>query len=332
MYAKDAVWVEKYRPDSLDEIRGNAKETKRMKQWVGDPSMPNVLLYGPQGTGKTAAAVAFAKDKYGDDWQNHMLQLNASDDRGIDVVRKQIKQFASQGGVMGGHGFNIVLLDEVDHMTRQAQPAMRRVMEDYSDRTRFFLLCNYPNKLIDPIQSRCAPLNMSPLSDGQIMDLLKEIASEEGLEYEENQLRIIVGEAEGDARKAIHTLQSAVIDDVVADDALDALVQLVSTEDVNAMVDDAINGEMDSAMNKFDDLIAEGIGPQQIADEIDKVIFGLDLPEDSKSLLFDKNADFEWRVVNGANPEIQGHALLQDLRVARHVSYRNYQEDHEETI
>lgn len=325
MYARDAIWVEKYRPESLDEVRGNEKEIWRLQEWVDDPAMPNVMLHGPQGTGKTAAAVAFCKVKYGEDWRNHLLQLNASDDRGIDVVRKQVKKFASEGGVMGGHGYNIVLLDEVDHMTRQAQPAMRRIMEDYSDRTRFFLLCNYPKKLIDPILSRCATLKISPLDDDQIFDLLAEIASEEELEYDDDQLQRIVGQADGDARAAIHTLQSSVIDKAVHDDALDAIVTVIDGGEVEEIIDMALNGDMDNAMNRFDDLIAEGIGAQQIANEMDRVVADLDLPQDSKSLLYDKTADFEWRVVNGATPEIQGHSLLQDLRVARHVSLPNYQ-------
>lgn len=329
MYAKDAIWVEKYRPDTLDDIMGNENEVDRLKDWVDDPAMPNVMLYGPQGTGKTAAAVAFAKDKYGDAWNDHLLQLNASDDRGIDTVRKQIKGFASQGGVMGGHGFNIIMLDEVDHMTRQAQPAMRRVMEDFSDRTRFFLVCNYPNKLIDPIQSRCAPLNMSPLSDAQIMDLLKGVAENEELDYSENQLRIIVTNAEGDARSAIHTLQSATVDGTVTDDALDALIRLVDRQAVEEAVELAVNGDVKGAREQIDSLLQEGAGAQLLCNEFDAVISDLDMEADVQSLMIDKVADCEWRITHGTNPSLQFGALLADLRLARHTTLDNYRQAQE---
>jgi len=327
---QDAIWVEKYRPETLDQIMGNEKEIRRMQEWVDDPAMPNVLLWGPQGTGKTATAKAFCNEKYGDEWKNHLLHLNASDERGIETVRKKIKGFASQGGVMGEHDFNIVLLDEVDNMTRDAQPAMRTIMEDFHDRTRFFLICNYPNKLIDPLQSRCAPLHISPLRLDQIIDLLEKVAVNEDLEYTNDQLGTIARAADGDARVAIHRLQSATSDGVVVDDFMHAVTSLIERDSVEELVQTAINGDQATAMDLVDEFIKQGVDVQALCNEISEVLYEEyqdDLPADSLSLLDDKVADCEWRIIHGSNPDIQLRSLVTDLRMARHVSLNPYRED-----
>jgi len=322
--ASDEIWVERYRPDTLDEVRGNDAVVNRLKDYVSDDSMPNIMLAGQQGIGKTAAVVAFAKDKYGDDWQNHFLQMNASDERGIDVVRDKIKQFAELSTV-SDHQFKIIFLDEVDNMTRDAQPALRRVMEDYHDRTRFFLSCNYPNKLIDPLQSRCSVYYMSPLDSQQMLTLLKDIASQEGISYTEDQLEQIVRLADGDARTAIHTLQTSVQNGTVQDENLTALNAFPDKQEVRQIFDKALMGEHD-AMSDLDTLIASGIDTQSLCDLFLEVIREHDdLPEDARMKMMDSIGECEWRILNGSNPNVQFNSFLAKVRVARHLSLDNYE-------
>lgn len=323
--ADELMWTDKYRPDTLADIRGNDAVVSRLESWVSDERAPNVLLSGPAGTGKTSAAIAFAKDKYGTEWQNHFLQLNASDDRGIETVREDIKEFARLSTV-SDYQWKIVFLDESDHLTRSAQPALRRVMEDYSDVTRFILSCNYPNKLIDPIQSRCATLRMSRLDSETVQGMLEEVACSEGLDYATEQLDRIIRKADGDTRSAIHMLQSATVDGSVDDTALDALMSYPSEDEVREIFDMAVAGDHE-AMEMIDDLISRGVDEQAILDEILSVVKqSNDIPADAKMKLMDKIAETEWRIVRGSNPQIQLNALVANIRVARYLSLAPYQQ------
>ena len=316
------IWVEKYRPDTLDDIRGNEVLIDRLKLYVEDDTMPNILLSGRQGIGKTASVVAFVKDKYGEEWQNHFLQLNASDERGIDTVRNKIKNFARLSTV-SDQQFKIVFLDEADHLTRSAQPALRRIMEDYHDRTRFFLSCNYPNKIIDPIRSRCADFHMEPLDDEQIFDMIENISEEESVDYEFDQLEKIVQIANGDARSAIHTLQTAVEDGKVSDDTINALSAMPDYSDVREIFYHAVYGE-EEAMEKMEKLLNTGIDAHSLADIFLRVIKEAEVPEDARMKMIDALGTAEWRVLNGANTNIQYNAFLATVRIARHLTLPNY--------
>jgi len=307
-----------------DDIRGNEHVISRLKEYVDDDAVPNIMLAGQQGIGKTAATKAFVMDKYGDDWQNHYLQLNASDERGIDVVRDKIKEFARLSTV-SDYQFKIVFLDEADQLTRSAQPALRRIMEDFHDRTRFFLSCNYPNQIIDPIQSRCSTYFMEPLSDDQMLGLIEDIAHEKCVGYKDDQLEQIVRLADGDARTAIHTLQSSTVDGSVSDDALSALVAFPDKEDVEEIFEMALMGNHD-AMVKLDDLLASGIDVQSLCSLFMQVVKESDIPADARMKILDSLGDCEWRVVNGANPNVQFNSFLANVRVARHLSIPNYED------
>lgn len=689
---EEFVWTEKYRPDSLDGVRGNDVIVNRMKEWVDDKSMPNVLFAGPQGVGKTAMAVAFAKDKYGDDWKQHFKQLNASDDRGIDVVRDEVKSFA-QLSTVSDYQFKIIFLDEADalclppgtevitgypsspevkpieevaeegesipsvdfetnelqsdtgkvletgeaefyditfsdgrettasarhpffvvgddeelqeiqvqdlesgdkvadfndeigvtrceicedwtgnsrfcckecknkahsermsdpsfnntkgeerpdevtkkisdslsdgtmagennpnwngdwhgptmdevsnekyeewcsniseasqgkelteehkraiargvvesiygevpedytyeegyrssylpdegyveceicdeeckvggrdgiyvhhidgdrdnnddqnlmtvcpkchnmtchdvrerflepgweensnrpnptptadggrqevetvevesvefshegkaynitmegtpnfmlanglltHNTRDAQPALRRVMEDYSDRTRFFLSCNYPNKIIDPIQSRCTVFRVEPLDDDKLFSLLEDVATQQDVSYSPDQLDEIVQLTDGDARNAIHTLQSVVVDGKISDETLDVLAVYPNRESVEEVFTLALAGEQEEAMEQMDTILSRGVDPASLCNEfVHHIKTSGQLPEDAKVKMMDKVADTEWRILNGSKPQIQFNALIANLRVAQHLSLEPYRRDND---
>lgn len=328
MAAESELWVEKHRPKSLDEVIGHDSLVERLKTWTADETMPNLLLAGPQGTGKTALLTAFARERYGEDgWRNNVLELNASDERGIDTVREKIKQFARQGTALGSSKFKIVFLDEVDQMTGTAQPALRRIMEDFSDKTRFVLSCNYLNKIIDPLQSRCVVERIPRLSDAQVRQMLERILSKEKIDYDVDAMLKIVESVDGDGRRAVNTLQAACIDGELDRSAVSDLVSVVDREEIREIVDNATSGEYESAMKAIDNLIKDGVNPQQLTDAFLAEIKDRNFPGPMKAKMIDKVGECDWRLLNGANPNIHFHKMIADIHIARHLDYGNYTQE-----
>ncbi|KAL6052979.1 Subunit of heteropentameric Replication factor C (RF-C), variant 2 [Balamuthia mandrillaris] len=201
-------WVEKYRPSKIEDIVGNEEAVSRLKIISEEGNMPNLIIAGPPGTGKTTSILALARSLLGDSYKEAVLELNASDDRGIDVVRNKIKSFAQQKIRLPPGRHKVVILDEADSMTSAAQQAMRRTMEIYSNTTRFALACNISSKIIEPIQSRCAILRFSRLTDKQILKRILEVMEAETVPYNEDGLEALIFTAEGDMRQALNNLQS----------------------------------------------------------------------------------------------------------------------------
>ena len=175
-----ALWTEKYRPRKLDEIQDQVEIVSRLKEFVKNGTMPHCLFAGPPGTGKTTAALCLARDLFGTRFQDVFMELNASDERGIDVVRTTVKEFARMAS-LSAVPFKILVLDEADNMTGDAQHALRRTMEKFTDTCRFILCCNYSGRIIEPIQSRCALFRFTPLPEEKIVGYLGHIAKEEGV-------------------------------------------------------------------------------------------------------------------------------------------------------
>jgi len=201
------IWIEKYRPDCIDNIVGQDKNIKIIKSMIEGGSFPHLLLHGKSGTGKTSTIMSIANMLYGKNRPFMMIRLDASDDRGINTVREEIKGFAEKMTPFN-KGVKLIILDEADSMTFDAQFALRRIIEKYSDDTRFCIICNYMNKIIAPIKARCVNLRFYPIDKEIIVDRLKYICSKENLKYKKDSLESIATISNGDLRKAINILQS----------------------------------------------------------------------------------------------------------------------------
>lgn len=319
----DIMWVEKHRPETLDEIIGNNMVVEQLSDYTDRNDMPHIMLAGPQGTGKTALIQAFSKEKYGDDWRHNVKEMNASDDRGIDIVREDIKGYAKQSPV-GPYEFKIIFLDEADSLTKDAFQALRRVMEDWSDTTRFFLSCNYPNQIIAPIQSRCSVFKMERLGTSDIMTLLERVVDREGIEASEEDLRRIAEMANGDGRRAINSLQTATVDSEVKSDYVQE-VRTLDYQQVAEIYDEAISGDVQDAIDEVQsEIIKSGINEQEFLELSLSHIKRMDIPGDAKCKIIDKIGEAEHRLNNGDNPNIQLASLLAKAHVARHLSIDAY--------
>ncbi len=305
------VWVEKYRPKKLDDIVGQEEIVERLKSYVRAKSMPHLLFAGPAGTGKTTSAIALARELFGDNWRMSFHELNASDERGINVVRTKIKEYA-RTAAPNDVGFKIIFLDEADALTPDAQAALRRTMEKYSRTCRFILSCNYSSKIIEPIQSRCAIFRFKPLPAEAIKRRLKQIAESEGKSVEDNALEAIVYVSNGDMRRAINILQmSAAISDKIDEDTVYKATGLAKREDVENLVKTALKGNFMDARNMLQKLLVEfGLSGEDIIKQIHRILYELNIDDRLKVELIDRTGEIEFRMVEGANERIQLDALL----------------------
>ena len=305
------IWTEKYRPKTLDEVVGQASVTDRLKGYVEAKNMPHLMFAGTPGTGKTTCALALARSMYGDSWRGNFIELNASDDRGIDVVRGKIKDFARTAPVDGAE-FKIIFLDESDALTNDAQGALRRTMEKYSKTCRFILSCNYSSKIIDPIQSRCAVFRFRPLSNEDIREYLERICKEENLEVEEGALDALVYIARGDMRRAVNTLQTADSLGVpISVDVISKVSGSANEEEIMGILTSALAGRFTEASSKLDKVMIDyGLSGQDIIRQMHSQIFKLSVDTESKVKLIDKTGEIEFRIIEGSNEKIQLEALL----------------------
>ncbi|KAJ9641979.1 replication factor C subunit 4 [Coniosporium apollinis] len=304
----DLPWVEKYRPIVLDDIVGNTETIERLKIIAKDGNMPHVIISGMPGIGKTTSILCLARQLLGPSvYKEAVLELNASDERGIDVVRNRIKGFAQKKVTLPPGRHKIVILDEADSMTSGAQQALRRTMEIYSSTTRFAFACNQSNKIIEPLQSRCAILRYARLTDGQVVKRLLQICEAENVQYSEDGIAALVFSAEGDMRQAINNLQSTHAGfGFVNGDNVFRVVDSPHPVKVQAMIKACFEGRVDGALDTLKELWDLGYSCHDIISTMFKVTKTIPtLPEHSK-LEFIKEIGFtHMRILEGVQTFVQ---------------------------
>ncbi len=307
----DDIWIEKYRPKILDDVVGQDEIVERLKAYVKTKNVPHLMFAGPAGTGKTTSALAMSKELFGDTWRQNFNELNASDERGIGVVRGKIKNFARNAPI-GKTAFKIIFLDEADSLTTDAQSALRRTIEKYSHICRFVLSVNYSSKIIEPIQSRCTIFRFNPIKNDDVKKFIRKIASKEELEVTSDGLETLIFIARGDLRKAINILQvGASVGKKITAEILYETSATAKPEDVKNLINSALAGNFMAARNQLYDLLIQyGLSGEDVIKQIHQTIYDLAIPDENKVRLIEKTGETEFRLTEGSNEHIQLEALL----------------------
>lgn len=309
-----ALWTEKYRPKKFEEVKGQEEIVSKVKAFVEHKNMPHLLFAGPAGVGKSSLSLVIARQLFGENWRDNFLELNASDERGIDTVRIKVKDFA-RTKALGNVPFKIIFLDECDALTKEAQQALRRTMEMNANTCRFVLAANYSSKIIEPIQSRCVVFRFKPLSKDHLRGIIQQISQQEHINLTPETEQALIDTSEGDCRKLENTLQSCTATtNIILPQMIYSLAALAQPTEIKTIIQQALNGKFIEAKNTlFDTMTKYGLSGTDIIKQIQKEIWNLEIQPTKKILLIDKCGEIEFRMVEGSDQFIQLESLLANL-------------------
>ena len=311
------IWTEKYRPQTFEELVGQDDIIKKVRGLTKSLNIPHLIFAGPAGTGKSTLALIVVKDLFGSNWKQNYLELNASDERGIDIIRNKVKDFA-RTKALGNVPFKVIFLDEGDALTKEAQQALRRTMENFTSTCRFIISCNYSSKIIDPIQSRCAIFRFKLLEKKDIERIIYRIAEREKLNIKEKTAETLWEASEGDCRRVINLLQaSSSISPDITLELINTLISSAKPGDIKIVLEYALSGDFLKAKEKLlDVMLKESVSGTDIIKSIQKEIWNLSIDPELKVKLTEKTGEIEFRLVEGSDEFIQLEALLASFVLA----------------
>ncbi len=313
----DLPWTEKYRPHNLCEVIGQEMIINRLNDFVKNKNFPNMIFAGSAGIGKTTCAIAMANDLYKTDISSAFKELNASDSRGIEVIRGEVKQFAKTIS-LAKVPIKIIFLDEADSLTADAQHALRRTMEKFSSETRFILSANYASKIIDPIQSRCVVFRFKPLNEEDVKKYIKRITVNEKLEIDEKAINALIYISEGDLRKLTNVMQAASMQNKkITEEIIYEISARARPKEISSMLKYATSKNFDKAIAELDKLILKyGMSGEDILTQCYREIQKIDIDEHIKLVIISNLGETNFRIIEGANERIQLEAMLANIALS----------------